>query len=96
MVIDQISGTIGESEEALGRFGTVEEMTSEDQASSDQVDYPRPAGPRVKPPVGPGWVHDKKHDGYRMIDHRDGPTLRLYSRNAYDLCDWRRSRLPPS
>jgi bifunctional non-homologous end joining protein LigD len=25
-----------------------------------------------------------KHDGYRMIVHRNGPTVRLYSRSAYD------------
>jgi bifunctional non-homologous end joining protein LigD len=37
-----------------------------------------------KPPSGPDWVHEIKHDGYRMIVHRDGPTVRLYSRNAYD------------
>jgi hypothetical protein len=46
-----------------------------------------PAQPvlRLKPPVGTDWVHEIKHDGYRMIVHRDGPTVRLYSRNA---CDW--------
>jgi hypothetical protein len=45
-----------------------------------------PAQPvlRVKPPAGTDWVHEIKHDGYRMIVHRDGPTVRLYSRNAYD------------
>jgi bifunctional non-homologous end joining protein LigD len=37
-----------------------------------------------KPPVGTDWVHEIKHDGYRMIVWRDGPTVRLYSRNAYD------------
>jgi bifunctional non-homologous end joining protein LigD len=37
-----------------------------------------------KPPVGTDWVHEIKHDGYRMIVRRDGPTVRLYSRNAYD------------
>jgi bifunctional non-homologous end joining protein LigD len=37
-----------------------------------------------KPPSGTDWVHEIKHDGYRMIVHRDGPTVRLYSRNAYD------------
>jgi bifunctional non-homologous end joining protein LigD len=37
-----------------------------------------------RPPSGPDWVHEIKHDGYRMIVHRDGPTVRLYSRNAYD------------
>jgi bifunctional non-homologous end joining protein LigD len=29
-------------------------------------------------------VHEIKHDGYRIIVRRDGPTVRLYSRNAYD------------
>ena len=43
-----------------------------------------------RPPSGADWVHEIKHDGYRMIVRRDGPTVRLYSRNAYD---WTR-RLP--
>jgi ATP-dependent DNA ligase len=58
-----------------------------------------PAQPvlRLKPPAGTDWVHEIKHDGYRMIVHRDGPTVRLYSRNACDWTgDWRRSRLLPS
>jgi bifunctional non-homologous end joining protein LigD len=37
-----------------------------------------------KPPSGADWVHEIKHDGYRIIVLRDGPTVRLYSRNAYD------------
>ena len=37
-----------------------------------------------RPPVGTDWVHEIKHDGYRIIVRRDGPTVRLYSRNAYD------------
>jgi ATP-dependent DNA ligase len=37
-----------------------------------------------RPPPGPGWVHEIKHDGYRIIVRRDGPTVRLYSRNAND------------
>ena len=37
-----------------------------------------------KPPTGVDWVHEIKHDGYRLIVRRDGPTVRLYSRNAYD------------
>jgi bifunctional non-homologous end joining protein LigD len=37
-----------------------------------------------KPPVGTDWVHEIKHDGYRLIVRRDGPTVRLYSRNALD------------
>jgi bifunctional non-homologous end joining protein LigD len=47
--------------------------------------FPAQAVLRLKPPAGTDWVHEIKHDGYRMIVHRDGPTVRLYSRNA---CDW--------
>jgi bifunctional non-homologous end joining protein LigD len=36
------------------------------------------------PPPGPDWVHEIKHDSYRIIVRRDGPIVRLYSRHAYD------------
>jgi bifunctional non-homologous end joining protein LigD len=35
-----------------------------------------------KPLSGPDWVHEIKHDGYRLIVRRDGPAVRLY---AYDM-----------
>ncbi len=38
----------------------------------------------ARPPSGADWVHEIKHDGYRMIVRRDGPLVRIYSRNAYD------------
>ena len=37
-----------------------------------------------KPPSGADCVHEIKHDGYRLIVRRDGPIVRLYTRNAYD------------
>jgi bifunctional non-homologous end joining protein LigD len=45
-----------------------------------------PAQPVVasRPPSGADWVHEIKHDGYRMIVRRDGAVVRLYSRNAND------------
>src|SRR6266851_2483453 len=45
-----------------------------------------PAQPveRDKPPPGADWVHEIKHDGYRLIVRRDGVTVRLFTRNAYD------------
>ena len=45
-----------------------------------------PAQPVVasRPPSGGDWVYEIKHDGYRFIVRRDGPTARLYSRNAID------------
>src|SRR5215510_6109981 len=35
-------------------------------------------------PTGPDWVHEIKHDGYRLIVRREG-TVGLYSRNAIGL-----------
>jgi len=38
----------------------------------------------VSPPRGPGWVHELKHDGYRLQIHvRDG-RVRLYTMNGND------------
>jgi bifunctional non-homologous end joining protein LigD len=39
---------------------------------------------RETPPAGAEWVHEIKHDGYRMLVRRDGEHVRLYSRNAND------------
>jgi len=37
-----------------------------------------------KPPSGPDWVHEVKHDGYRLIVRRDGENVRLFTRRGYD------------
>ena len=38
----------------------------------------------TKPPSGPGWAHELKHDGYRLQIHvRDG-RVRLYTMNGAD------------
>jgi bifunctional non-homologous end joining protein LigD len=41
----------------------------------------------AKPPAGPDWVHEIKHDGYRLIVRRDGATVRLFTRRGYDWSD---------
>jgi ATP-dependent DNA ligase len=38
----------------------------------------------VKPPGGPDWVHEIKHDGYRLIVRRDGDMVRLFTRRGHD------------
>jgi ATP-dependent DNA ligase len=45
-----------------------------------------PAQPVIAstPPSGADRAHEIKHDRYRMIVRRDGPSVRLYSRNVYD------------
>jgi bifunctional non-homologous end joining protein LigD len=40
-----------------------------------------------KPPSGPDWVHEIKHDGYRLIVRRDGKAVRLFTRRGYDWTD---------
>jgi bifunctional non-homologous end joining protein LigD len=37
-----------------------------------------------KVPDRPEWIHEVKHDGYRLIVQRDGKTVRLWTRNGYD------------
>jgi bifunctional non-homologous end joining protein LigD len=37
-----------------------------------------------KPPAGPDWIHEIKHDGYRMQARIDGRTIRLFTRKALD------------
>jgi bifunctional non-homologous end joining protein LigD len=37
-----------------------------------------------KVPAGPDWVHEIKHDGYRLQVRRDGDTVRLFTRRGYD------------
>jgi bifunctional non-homologous end joining protein LigD len=46
-----------------------------------------PCLPRVadKPPVGLGWIHEIKHDGFRILAHRQGRAVRLMTRNGNDL-----------
>jgi bifunctional non-homologous end joining protein LigD len=40
--------------------------------------------PAAKPPAGAGWLHEIKHDGFRMLVRRDGGGVRLLTRNGND------------
>src|SRR4029453_10982918 len=40
--------------------------------------------PGKQVPVGPNWIHEIKHDGYRLIVQRDGARVRLFTRNGND------------
>ena len=45
-----------------------------------------PCQPTVasKPPSGPGWAHELKHDGYRLQIHMRDGRVRLYTMNGAD------------
>ena len=58
-------------------------------------DRRRPAG-FIKPcqpvlarqiPTGPEWIHELKWDGYRIIAHREGGSVRLWSRSGRNWAD---------
>jgi bifunctional non-homologous end joining protein LigD len=41
----------------------------------------------ARPPSGPLWVHEIKHDGYRLMVRRDGERVRCFTRNGHDWAD---------
>ena len=43
---------------------------------------PRPAN---QAPAGPGWIHEIKHDGFRILAELDGGRVRLITRKGFDL-----------
>src|SRR6476646_10268386 len=38
-------------------------------------------------PAGPDWIHEIKHDGYRLTVHREGKRVRLFTRYGHDWSD---------
>ena len=43
--------------------------------------------PAKAPPSGPGWLHEIKHDGFRILARRDATGVRLITRNGSDFTD---------
>src|SRR4051794_6134012 len=41
----------------------------------------------TKVPDRPEWIHEIKHDGYRLIVQREGKRVRLFTRNGHDWTD---------
>jgi bifunctional non-homologous end joining protein LigD len=41
--------------------------------------------PAKRPPAGPNWLHEIKHDGFRIMARRDGAGVRLFTRNGNDF-----------
>ena len=39
---------------------------------------------RATAPCGHEWVHEIKHDGYRLIVRRDGKRVRVFTRRGFD------------
>jgi hypothetical protein len=41
--------------------------------------------PAKAPPSGPGWLHEIKHDGFRILARRDSAGVRLITRNGNEF-----------
>ena len=41
--------------------------------------------PAKQPPAGPDFLHEIKHDGFRILARRDAAGVRLYTRNGHDF-----------
>jgi ATP-dependent DNA ligase len=57
------------------------ERLAADRASFIEPCLPSPA---YKPPSGSGWIHEIKHDGYRLMARRDPVGIRLITRRGDD------------
>jgi bifunctional non-homologous end joining protein LigD len=65
-------------------------VTRENHRRSQADLYVRPFEPCLPrpakvPPAGPGWIHEIKHDGFRIVARRDAEGVRLFTRNGYDF-----------
>ena len=54
-----------------------------EQAKASRIEPCLPS-PTLKPPSGPGWLHEIKHDGFRMMIRRDPAGVRVITRNGFD------------
>jgi bifunctional non-homologous end joining protein LigD len=59
---------------------------SADRRPSGFVEPCRPSKASA-PPSGPEWVHEIKHDGFRLLVRREGPRVRCFTRGGFDWAD---------
>jgi bifunctional non-homologous end joining protein LigD len=38
----------------------------------------------LRPPAGPGWIHEIKHDGFRILAKQNPDGVHLFTRKGYD------------
>jgi hypothetical protein len=51
------------------------------------VGFIRPCEPTLtdRPPAGPGWLHEIKHDGFRILARKQGERVQVWSRRGADF-----------
>ena len=61
----------------------IERMRKRLAAESNFIEPCLPS-PADKPPSGSNWIHEIKHDGYRLMARRDPVCIRLITRRGND------------
>jgi bifunctional non-homologous end joining protein LigD len=53
------------------------------------VDFVRPCEPTLTdhPPAGSRWLHEVKHDGWRILARKQGERIQLWTRRGADFTD---------
>lgn len=53
------------------------------------VGFVRPCEPTLvdRPPAGPGWLHEVKHDGFRILVRKLDERAKVWSRRGADFTD---------
>jgi bifunctional non-homologous end joining protein LigD len=53
------------------------------------VGFVRPCEPKLvdRPPAGEGWLHEVKHDGFRILARKEGERMKVWSRRGADFTD---------
>ena len=41
----------------------------------------------LKPPTGANWIHEIKHDGFRIVARRINSVVRLQTKQGYDYAE---------
>ena len=59
---------------------------SRERLSANRASFVEPSlpSPAPKPPAGPDWIHEIKHDGFRLMAQRDPAGIRLITRRGND------------
>ena len=65
------------------------DIPSTDQKKKQPSGFIKPCLPLKvsRPPSGSLWVHEIKHDGYRLMVRREGLRVRCFTRNGNDWTD---------
>ena len=64
-------------------------MVSRSDERNPPVGFIRPCEPTLvdQPPAGDGWLHEIKHDGFRVLARKQGGQVKIWSRRGANFTD---------